>query len=67
MRNTFKLAGPGPQAKEKDCVHFWVIEFPEGPVSTGKCKNCGMERSFFNSLENIELQNDDRYKINRHN
>jgi hypothetical protein len=52
-----------PETKEKECVHYWIIDFPEGPVSNGVCKHCGMKKRFFNSLDNIELQNDERYKI----
>ena len=32
------------------CPHHWVIETPEGPVSIGKCKLCGEEREFNNSI-----------------
>ena len=67
MRNTRETAVLKPKIKEKDCVHYWIIDFPDGPVSTGKCKYCGTVREFFNCLENIELQNDERYKINHNN
>ncbi len=67
MGSNYKAAVSRPRTKQKGCVHFWVIEFPEGPVSTGKCKHCGVEKTFFNSIENIELQNDERYKLNRNN
>ena len=36
-----------PKIKE-ECVHHWVIEPPEGPVSKGVCKICGAEREFDN-------------------
>ena len=48
-------------------MHYWIIDFPDGPISTGRCKLCGMEREFFNCLDSIDLQNDDRYRINRNN
>lgn len=32
------------------CVHFWVIEMPNGPISTGTCRDCGEERQFRNSV-----------------
>jgi len=30
------------------CVHYWVIEPPNGPISKGVCKNCGTEKAFPN-------------------
>ena len=33
---------------EKTCVHHWLIEAPEGPVSKGICKKCGEEKEFQN-------------------
>ena len=38
---------PAPE-DSKDCAHFWVIETPQGPTSTGRCKYCGMVREFQN-------------------
>tara|TARA_A100001037_G_scaffold252681_1_gene236804 strand:+ start:323 stop:568 length:246 start_codon:yes stop_codon:yes gene_type:complete len=29
----------------------WVIDPPNGPVSSGKCKNCGDTKEFKNSVE----------------
>ena len=34
------------------CVHYWIIEVPEGPTSTGRCKYCGEVREFSNVWEN---------------
>ena len=36
--------------KQGDTCH-WVIEPPNGPVSTGKCKKCGAQKEFKNSFE----------------
>ena len=33
------------------CRHDWVIDPPEGPVSTGACRSCGEERDFPNYIE----------------
>lgn len=33
------------------CVHYWVIEPPDAPISKGVCKYCGEEKEFMNSLE----------------
>ena len=34
-----------------DCTHHWVIEPPNGAVSRGKCKLCGVDQEFRNSFE----------------
>ncbi len=31
--------------------HHWLIEPPDGAFSVGRCKRCGVERSFANSNE----------------
>ena len=33
------------------CVHYWLIESPNGPTSIGTCKGCGEEREFRNSIQ----------------
>lgn len=30
------------------CIHYWIIEFPDGPESKGQCKNCGAVGVFQN-------------------
>lgn len=67
MRSSQEEAPVKPEIEEENCVHYWIIDFPEGPVSTGECKYCGKVKRFFNSLDSLELENDDRYKINRNN
>ncbi len=47
---------PSPANQEKldevvTCAHHWLIETPDGPVSQGKCRLCGGEREFNNSVE----------------
>ena len=39
------------EGADSDCTHHWVIEPPNGAVSKGKCKNCGMDQEFRNSFE----------------
>ena len=34
------------------CRHYWVIESPRGPVSTGVCRVCSERREFRNSFAN---------------
>ena len=33
------------------CVHHWVVEPADGPISRGRCKRCRQERTFSNSTE----------------
>ena len=33
------------------CSHHWVIGAPEGPVSIGVCKICGVDKEFNNFVE----------------
>ena len=32
----------------QSCVHHWIIEPPDGPVSSGYCRKCGVEKQFQN-------------------
>ena len=52
--------GVAPRAENRDrltdyiishCVHYWVIDAPNGPVSEGVCQRCGEDRMFRNSDE----------------
>ena len=38
-----------------ECRHHWVIEMPNGPVSHGQCKACGLERDFYNNPEDARI------------
>ena len=33
------------------CAHHWIIGRAAGPASKGKCRLCGEEREFSNSVE----------------
>ena len=33
------------------CPHHWIIEMASGPVSKGRCRLCGEEREFSNSVD----------------
>jgi hypothetical protein len=37
------------------CRHHWIIEAANGPTSQGRCKHCGAERDFFNTVEDAQL------------
>lgn len=32
------------------CRHYWLIEIANGSLSRGRCKRCGEERNFKNSV-----------------
>jgi len=34
----------------EECVHFWLIDTPNGPTSQGTCKQCGKIQLFRNSV-----------------
>ena len=36
---------------ESDCNHHWVIDSPNVPTSTGRCRVCGEIREFKNSIQ----------------
>ncbi|HMS59659.1 MAG TPA: hypothetical protein PKA49_12495 [Tepidiformaceae bacterium] len=40
------------------CRHHWVIETPNGSVSSGRCKRCGVAREFRNSNEDMMWDSD---------
>ncbi|MCY3920754.1 MAG: hypothetical protein OXG38_13275 [Chloroflexi bacterium] len=44
-------AEAAPAAASGTCHHHWLIDSPNGPISTGHCKLCGCERQFPNSSE----------------
>ncbi len=36
----------GPTVSISECVHHIIIEPPEGPVSIGVCKKCGLVKEY---------------------
>ncbi len=47
-----KTRSKSPSAENLgECNHHWLIDPPSGPISTGHCKLCGVERNFPNSSE----------------
>ncbi len=51
------VPSPANQAKLDDlvaCKHHWVIETPGGPFSKGRCRLCGEEKEFSNSVETYD-------------
>ena len=40
-----------PESVLGSCVHYWLIDAPEGPLSQGVCHKCGEQREFANIIE----------------
>lgn len=40
------------------CRHHWIIDTPNGSVSGGRCKRCGITRQFRNSSEDLMWDSD---------
>ena len=45
------------------CRHHWVIDTPNGAVSSGRCKRCGVDKEFRNSAED-PLWDNDSFSLN---
>ncbi len=45
-----------PESVSGSCIHYWLIDPPDGPVSQGTCRTCGEQREFTNSLESEILK-----------
>ena len=45
------------------CRHHWVIDTPNGAVSGGRCKRCGVIREFRNSSEDL-MWDSDSFSLN---
>ena len=41
---------PLEEQAEPECRHYWVIDTPAGPTSTGVCRLCGAQRDFENYM-----------------
>lgn len=36
---------------QEECVHYWIIEPPNGHTSFARCKYCGATNEFFNNWQ----------------
>lgn len=45
------------------CRHHWVIETPNGSLSSGFCKRCGIQKEFRNSSEDM-MWDSDSFSLN---
>lgn len=48
---TIESVSVSPEQRGDVCVHHWIVEPASGPISRGRCKRCGEERTFSNSTE----------------
>jgi len=39
---------------ESECAHHWICETPDGPESVSRCKKCGTEQRFRNTIDEEE-------------
>lgn len=45
------------------CRHHWVIDTPNGALSSGHCKRCGEQKAFRNSSEDL-MWDSDSFSLN---
>ncbi len=45
---------------ERRCVHTWIVEPPNGPVSFGRCDSCGETKEFPNAIGELDFMSDER-------
>jgi len=50
-------------ANAAGCPHHWIIDTPNGSVSGGRCKRCGITREFRNSSEDL-MWDSDSFSLN---
>jgi len=48
MGKQLKITALKPLQKD-NCRHYWIIEGPQGGISKGECKFCGIVKEFVNS------------------
>ena len=51
MTTDVTIAEPMAEATAQGHAHHWVIATPDGAMSRGVCKICGLEKEFPNSAE----------------
>jgi hypothetical protein len=56
---------PEMAVQPEKCVHYWIIEPPNGPTSKGQCMYCGAVAEFFNDLQGC-FKNTKSYVLNVH-
>jgi predicted methyltransferase MtxX (methanogen marker protein 4) len=56
-----KLASPSP-TPAADHFHRWRIDEPNGPMSTGVCKECGVTKTFKNWLQDGDFITNEEHR-----
>ena len=46
-----------------ECQHHWIIDTPNGPMSNGKCRKCGVTTEFRNSVQSSGWDRDTRRNL----
>ena len=47
------------KTKQHECIHYWMIDSPDGHMSYGKCRFCGVVAEFSNTLIDIFVRKGD--------
>lgn len=45
------------QVLQESCTHQWSLPSPNGPTTLGRCTDCGAEKVFRNSFQDMERTN----------
>ena len=56
------IIGIVKKEETQTCVHHWIIESPDGPVSKGLCQKCGEEKEFQNYFPYSKWESEQRDK-----
>ena len=48
---------------DSNCRHHWVIDQAAGPTSQGRCKVCGIEKSFLTVYEDVQSEIEGRKEM----
>lgn len=56
----------GSSLETESCSHYWLIESPNGPTSTGECKICKEVRVFKNSIQITSWESDGNHAHRAH-
>lgn len=61
---TTTASGPAPKTigAAPDHFHRWLIDEPNGPMSTGVCKVCGATKRFKNWLSDMDFITNEEHR-----
>lgn len=53
-----RTISPAPAARvSAKCVHYWLVNPPDGATSWARCRHCGKRRRFTNRFEGRDHSN----------